>query len=146
MARSRKKREKKRKRVSDAEKKADRLYQMVRPSVVKMIERNDPKVAGLDFNKIEANAAAVGDLLAKVAMVEALHSQPSPTDAEIARARQEALKKADPDLAAGKKPEQLRMKRIPGREKGLKTARGEIRYGREYLHFPDLKVGMVPPR
>jgi hypothetical protein len=140
MGRSRKKR------ASPASRRADALYQKLKPHIVEMIEKNDPAVAGLDFNRIEANSAAVGDLLAKASMLEALAAQPPPTHAEIAEARREALKNADPDLAAGKKPEDLRMTRMQGKERGIKTARGEIRYAREYLHFPDLSVGIFPPR
>ena len=140
MGRSRKKR------ASSASKRADALYTKLKPHIVEMIERNDPTVAGLDFNTIEANSAAVGDLLAKASMLEALAAQPPPTDAEIAEARREALKRADPDLAAGKKPEDLRMTRMQDKERGIKTARGEVRYRRPYLHFPDLKVGIFPPR
>ena len=135
-----------RKRTPSASKRADALCRKLKPHIVEMIERNDPTVAGLDFNTIEANSAAVGDLLAKASMLEALAAQPPPADAEIAEARREALKRADPDLAAGKKPEDLRMTRMQGRERGIKTARGEVRYGRPYLHFPDLKVGIFPPR
>ncbi len=140
MGRSRKKR------ASSASKRADALYTKLKPHIVQMIEKNDPTVAGLDFNQIEANSAAVGDLLAKAAMLEALAAQPPATDAEIAEARREALKRADPNLAAGKKPEDLRMTRMQDKERGIKTARGEIGYRRPYLHFPDLSVGIFPPR
>ena len=140
MGRSRKKR------ASSASKRADALYTKLKPHIVEMIEKNDPAVTGLDFKQIEANSAAVGDLLAKAAMLEALAAQAPATDAEIAEARQEALKKADPNLAAGKKPEELRMKRMQDKGRGIMTARGEIRYRRPYLHFPDLKVGIFPPR
>ena len=140
MARSRKKR------ASSASRRADALYAKLKPHIVEMIEKNDPMVAGLDFNQIEANSAAVGDLLAKAAMLEALAAQPRATDAEIAEARQEALKKADPNLAAGKGPADLRMTRMQEKGRGIKTARGEIRYAREYLYFPDLAVGIFPPR
>ncbi len=134
------------KRASSASKRADELCRKLKPHIVEMIEKNDPTVAGLDFNQIEANSAAVGDLLAKAAMLEALAAQPPASDAEIALARQEALKRADPNLAAGKRPEQLRMTRMQKKERGIKTARGEIRYARQYLHFPDLSVGVFPPR
>jgi hypothetical protein len=140
MGRSRKKR------TRSASKRADELYVKLKPHIVGMIEKNDPAVAGLDFDQIEANSAAVGDLLAKAAMLEALAAQPPTTDAEIAQARQEAMKNADPNLASGKKPEQLRMTRMQDKERGIKTARGAIRYGREYLYFPDLKIGIFPPR
>ena len=136
----------KKKRASPASRKADELCRRLKPHIVEMIEKNDPAVTGLDFNQIEANSAAVGDLLAKAAMMEAIAAQPTTTEAEIAEARREALKKADPNFAAGKKPGELRMTRMQDKERGIKTARGEIRYGREYLHFPDLKVGIFPPR
>lgn len=135
-----------RRRTPSASDRADALCARLKPHIVQMIEKNDPAVAGLDFNTIEANSAAVGDLLAKASMLEALAAQPPPTDAEIAEARREALKNADPDLAAGKKPEDLRMTRMQDKERGIKTARGEVRYRRPYLHFPDLKVGIFPPR
>ncbi len=140
MARSRKKR------ASPASRKADELCRKLKPHIVEMIEKNDPAVAGVDFNKIEGNCAAVGDLLAKAAMLEAVAAQPPTTDAEIAEARREALKKADPNLAAGRKPDDLRMKRMQDRERGIETVRGGIRYRREYLYFPDLSVGIFPPR
>ena len=136
----------KRKRASPAGKRVDALYAKLKPHIVEMIERNDPAVADLDFNQIEANSAAVGDLLAKAAMVEALAAQPRATDAEVAEAREEAVRNADPNLATGKKPGDLRMTRMQDKARGIKTARGEIRYTREYLYFPDLKVGVFPPR
>jgi hypothetical protein len=128
-----------------AEDTADRIYREIKPRLIEMIERNDPAVAGLTFNDIEANSAAVGDLLAKLLMQRAVGKQPPPTDEEMEDARREALKKADPVLTTGRKPEELRVKRIPGKERSVKTARGEVRYAREYLYFPDLKVGIFPP-
>jgi hypothetical protein len=80
----------KEKRVRSVSKRADDLCRKLKPHIVEMIEKNDQAVAGLDFNQLEALAA-----------------QPPATDAEIALARREALKKADPDLAAGKEPEDL---------------------------------------
>ncbi|MHC4253937.1 MAG: hypothetical protein ACYS9X_32890 [Planctomycetota bacterium] len=65
MARSRKMR------ASPASKKAGELCRKPRPHIVEMIEKSDPAVAGLDFNQVEANSAAVGDLLAEAAMLEA---------------------------------------------------------------------------
>ena len=62
-----------------AEGEADRIYQEIRPRLVEMIERNDPAVAGLTFNDIEANSAAVGDLLAKLLMRRAIEIQPAAT-------------------------------------------------------------------
>ena len=128
-----------------AEDAADRICLEIKPRLIEMIERNDPAVAGLTFNDIEATSAAVGDLLAKLLMQRAVEKQRAPTDKEIGDARREALKKADPILTTGKKPEELRVKRIAGKERAVKTARGEVRYAREYVYFPDLKVGVFPP-
>ncbi|MCY3017858.1 MAG: hypothetical protein NTW87_02340 [Planctomycetota bacterium] len=47
-----------------------------------MIERNDPSVQDLKFDDIEAHAAAVGDLLAKLLLVRTLERQPGVTPAE----------------------------------------------------------------
>ena len=68
-------------------------------------------VTNLDMYKREER---IPELLGEeaLAMLDALEGQPPATDAEIALARREALKKADPNLAAGKKPEELRMKRM----------------------------------
>jgi hypothetical protein len=38
------------------------------------------------------------------------------------------------------------MKRVRDKPRRLGTARGEIAFAREYLYFPDLKVGVFPPR
>ena len=129
-----------------AEDAADKICQEIRPNLIEMIENNDPAVAGLTFNDIEANSAAMGDLLAKLLMLRAVEKQPPPTAGEMEEARQEAMKKADPVLTTGKKPEALVVKRIPGKERIIKTARGEVRYARDYAYFPDLKVGIFPPR
>lgn len=128
-----------------AEDTADRICREIKPRLIEMIKRNDPAVVGLTFNEIEANSAAVGDLLAKLLMQRAVEKQPPPTDEEMEDARREVLKKADPVLTTGKKPEELRVKRIAGKERSVKTARGEVRYAREYVYFPDLKVGIFPP-
>ena len=57
-----------RKRTLSASERADALCARLKPHIVEMIEKNDPAVDGLDFNQIEANSAAVGDLLAKASM------------------------------------------------------------------------------
>ena len=41
------------------------------PILAEMIESNDPSLDGLDFNQIEANAAAIGDVLARALMLRA---------------------------------------------------------------------------
>lgn len=129
-----------------AERAADELWGRLRPHVVGMIERNDPSVKGLSFDDIEANSAAAGDLLAKAMMLRALANQPRATDAEIEAARAEAVAKADPNLAAARRPGELRMTRQRGKPRRLGTIRGEIAFSREYLYFPDLKTGVFPPR
>ena len=124
---------------------ADEVCREIRPILAEMIERNDPAVENLSFDEIESNSAAAGDLVAKLLMLRALRAQPAASEAEIAEARREALSKADPNLAGERSPEELRMTRQRDRPRRLKTVRGEIRFSREYLHFPDLGVGVFPP-
>jgi hypothetical protein len=100
-----------------------------------MIDRNDPSVAGLTFSDIEANSAAVGDLLAKLMMLRALAEQPPATDEEVAAIRRKVRKSADPAMTRQK-----------GKRRRIKTVRGEITFERDYLHFPELGTGLFPPR
>ena len=111
---------------------AEALIQELKPTLVEMIERNDPTVRNLSFNDIEGNSAAVGDLLAKLLMVRALGRQAPVTPEEEQAAREAAFHKAPPQKQQ-RPPEDLQMTRIPKRK--LKTARGEITFAREYLHF-----------
>jgi hypothetical protein len=129
-----------------AEEEAEEVIEEIRPGLIEMIERNDPAVANLKFSDIEGNSAAVGDLVSKLLMQRALSKQPRAREEEVREARREALRRADPNLAGGKKPEELKMVRMKGREVRLKTVRGEVRCSREYLHFPELKLGIFPPR
>jgi hypothetical protein len=128
-----------------AEAEAEALLQELKPTLVEMIERNDPSVQSLKFNDIEAHAAAVGDLLAKLMMVRALERQPGATAAEEQAAREAAVRQAAPELRAQRPPDELQVTHIPKRARKLKTARGEITFSREYLHFPELKTGVFPP-
>jgi hypothetical protein len=125
---------------------AEDLCRRFKPHLAEMIERNDPSVEGLTFDDIEADSAAVGDLVSRLAMLDALARQGTASKAEVAEARLEAFGKAEADLAAGKRPGELRMTRQRDKPRRLKTIRGEIRFSREYLHFPDLKTGVFPPR
>jgi len=123
---------------------AEALIQELKPTLVEMIERNDPTVRNLSFNDIEGNSAAVGDLLAKLLMVRALGRQAPVTPEEEQAAREAAFHKAPPQKQQ-RPPEDLQMTRIPKRKRKLKTARGEITFAREYLHFPELGTGIFPP-
>ena len=123
---------------------AEALMQELKPALARMIERNDPTIKGLSFNDIEGNAAAAGDLLAKLMMVRALERQGPLTVAEEQAAREEAWAKADPDKRT-RPAADLQMTRIPKRRRKLKTARGEITFARDYLHFPELGTGVFPP-
>lgn len=129
-----------------AEEEADKVIRDIKPRLMEMIERNDPAVENLKLSDIEGNSAAVGDLLSKLLIQRALDKQPCATEIEIEEARREALREADPNLRGDLKPEELRMTRMKGREVRLKTVRGEVRCSREYLHFPELKLGLFPPR
>jgi pyridoxal/pyridoxine/pyridoxamine kinase len=116
----------------------------LKPILAEMLERNDPAVKNLTFNDIESNAAAVGDLLAKLMMRRALAQQPAVTAAEEIAARQAVLHK----VLRKKKlnPEELQMTHIKQRRRKLKTARGAITFKRDYLYFPELETGIFPPR
>lgn len=129
-----------------AEERTEQLCRRIRPALVEAFRRNDPAVVGITFDDIEASASAVGDLVARLLMQVAVESHPPASEKEIAAARREALSAADPNLAAGRTPESLRMTRCRGRPRILQTARGKVSYAREYLHFPDLKAGLFPPR
>ena len=128
-----------------AEKEAEEIWGDVKPRLIEMIERNDPAEKDLKFSDIEGNSAAVGDLLSKLLMQRALDKQPSASGEEVREARREALRRADPNVSSGKKPGDLKVTRMKGREVRLKTVRGEVRCSREYLHFPELKLGLFPP-
>jgi hypothetical protein len=127
-----------------AEEKAERLLSAIRPMVARAIEANNVR-RGAKFNDIEANSAGAGDVLARALMEAGILDFARATDEEVAEARSEALKKADPELASKFKPEDLRLVRQM-RERTLKTKRGPVRCSREHLYFPDLKVGLFPPR
>ncbi len=129
---------------SSAEERAERLWNVLRPAVVEAVRKNSPR-AGIKFDEIEESSAAAGDALARLLMEEGVLSFPAATDAELEEAKQEALKKADPNLAARFKPEELRVVRMR-QERTLKTMRGPVRCRREYLYFPDVNVGLFPPR
>ena len=123
---------------------AEALMLELKPTLARMRARNDPGIASPSFNDIEGNAAAAGDLLAKLMMVRALERQRPITVAEEQAAREVACAKADPEkrkrAAAG-----LQMTHIPKRRRTLKTARGEITFARDYLHFPEPGTGVFPP-
>ena len=123
---------------------ADALYVELKPILAEMLERNDPAVKNLTFNDIESNAAAVGDLLAKLMMRRALTRQPAVTPAEEIAARQAVLQKVPRKKKLN--PEELQMTHIKQRRRKLKTARGEITFKRDYLYFPELETGIFPPR
>jgi hypothetical protein len=123
---------------------AEALIEELKPALVEMIERNDPSVRNLSFNDIEGHSAAVGDLLAKLMMVRALKRQPAITPKEEQGAREAAFHKVPPQKQK-RAPADLQMTRIPQRKRKLKTARGEITFARDYLHFPELGTGIFPP-
>ncbi len=127
-----------------AEEKAERLLRAIRPIVARAIEANNVR-RGAKFNDIEANSAAAGDALARALMEAGVLEFGRASDEEVAEARAGALKKADPEVASKFKPEDLRVVRQM-RERTLRAKRGPVRCRREYLYFPDLAVGLFPPR
>jgi hypothetical protein len=127
-----------------AEEKAERLLNVVKPMVARAIEANNVR-RGAKFNDIEANSAAVGDALARALMEATSLEFGRATDEEVEEAKGRALSKAAPEFASKFKPENLRVVRQM-RERKLRTRRGPVRCSREYLYFPDLAVGLFPPR
>lgn len=124
---------------------ADELYVELKPILAEMIDRNDPSVVNLTFNDIEATSASMGDLLAKMLMVRALQRQGCATPAEELAARQAVLKSAPPKMAKKLKPEDLHLTHISDKPRTIKTMRGQITFKRQYLHFPQLSMGVFPP-
>lgn len=130
----------------DCLRQAAALLDRLKPRVAEVLERHRTQGLTLKFSEIEADGASVGDLIARMVMEEAVKLQPSATEAEELEARQAALSKADPKLAAPYRPEDLRLTHIPDRVCTLGTVRGPLAYRRTYLYFPDLCVGVFPPR
>lgn len=126
------------------EQRFDRFVAAVRPIVMEAMKRNDPR-SGIKFNDMEATSASAGDAVARMLMEEGLLRFGRATDGEVAEARRAAVAKALPELAAGQRPEDARMTRME-QVRTLKTMRGPVRCRREYLYFPDLAVGVFPPR
>lgn len=126
------------------EQRVERLFAAMRPIITEAIRKNNPR-SGIKFNDMEATSASAGDALARMLMEQGLLEFGRATDEEVAEAREAAVAKADPDVAAGRRPEDLKMTRMK-QDRTLKTMRGPVRCRREYLYFPDLKVGVFPPR
>lgn len=124
---------------------AEVLWQELKPQVAAALDEIGPGQAGLTFDKIEAQSASVGDLLARIMMHDAVCQQPVVSEAEIDRAKQTALLQAGPQ---GRKlgAEELRMAHIRDKPCTVATVRGPVPLEREYLYFPELNTGIFPPR
>ena len=70
------------------------------PALAELIENHDPCVKDLDFNQIEASSAAIGDVLARLLMQQAIAQRPAATESEVQTAYAQALKKAGVTPAA----------------------------------------------
>jgi hypothetical protein len=115
------------------------------PLLAEMIENSDPSQDGLDFNQIEASAAGIGDVLARLLMKQAVERRPAASEDEIEDAYQRACRKADLPAETPESPHTRKVRRMR-RERTLKTVRGPVTFDREYLYFPGLKTGVFPPR
>lgn len=124
---------------------AEALWQDLKPQVAAALEEMGPQQAGLTFDKIEAQSACVGDLLARVLMRDAVHRQPAASEAEIERARQTVLAQTGAQATPGRADE-LRMTHVRDKPCTVATVRGPVPLEREYLHFPELHTGIFPPR
>ena len=124
----------------------DRLFAAMRPILEEAVKKNEPR-SGIKFNDMEATSASAGDAIARILMEEGLLKFGRATDEEVDEARKTVLANADEDevAAAGQRAEDLRMTRMR-QKRTLKTMRGPVRCEREYLYFPDLSVGIFPPR
>ena len=135
------------KRVSaESLEKAEAVLLKMKPVVAEMFEKLGPANREVSFDEIESAGGARGDLLGRLLMQEVVAAQDTATDLEIEQARIEALKRAAPELSKKFKPSDLRLVRMRDKKRTLKTARGEVSLQREYLYFPDLKIGIFPPR
>lgn len=114
------------------------------PQLAELLENHDPCQAGLKFNQIEASAAAIGDVLARLLMKTAAETQAPASEGEVAAAYRQAREKAGlpPQALHAEAPSVRRMRK----QRTLKTMRGEVPIEREYLYFPGLKTGVFPPR
>jgi hypothetical protein len=126
-----------------AEERAEAILARIKPQLVAAMEKHSPERKDLKFDEIEGNSAGVGDLLARLLIQEALREQAETSAEEEAAARQSLAQDAK---AIGKTPEELRMTRIPDKPCKLGTVRGMVEHTRDYLHFPELKTGVFPPR
>lgn len=116
------------------------------PYLAEMIEQNDPALSGLDFNAVEARSAAIGDLLGRLLLRQTLDQSGRLTSAEEQQVRQAALAKAAPEYAQGRDPAHLKVVVQRDKLRTLKTARGPVPVPRDYWYFPELHVGIFPPR
>ena len=126
--------------------KAEKILLKLKPQVAQMLERLGPTNRQVTLNEIESDSAARGDLLSRLLMEELFGAQNNATDLEVKQAKVDALNRAAPELSQKFKPETLRMVRMKDKQRTLNTARGKVPLRREYLYFPDLKVGIFPPR
>jgi len=120
--------------------------QSLLPYLAEMIEQNDPALAGLDFNAIEARSAAIGDLLGRLLLRRVLDKSGTLAPQEEQAVRQAALANAAPARAHGRAPAHLKVVVQRDKPRTLKTARGPVPVPRDYWYFPELHVGIFPPR
>jgi hypothetical protein len=120
--------------------------QSLLPYLAEMIEQNDPALAGLDFNAVEARSAAIGDLLGRLLLRRVLDKSSTLAPQEEQAVRQAALAKAAPERAQGRASAHLKVVVQRDKPRTLKTARGPVPVPRDYWYFPELRVGIFPPR
>jgi hypothetical protein len=115
------------------------------PALAELIENHDPALEGLDFNQIEASAAAIGDVVSRLLMKGAVEQRPVATKQEVEAAFERARQKAGRPASEPASAEERRVMR-GRRKRRLKTMRGPVEIEREYLYFPALGTGIFPPR
>jgi DNA/RNA-binding domain of Phe-tRNA-synthetase-like protein len=101
-------------------------------------------VEDLDFNQVEASSAAIGDVLARLQMKQAVAQRPAATDSEVQAAFEQARQKAGVSPGTPVTPGEQEVRRLR-KKRTLKTIRGPVEIEREYLYFPALRAGVFPP-
>jgi hypothetical protein len=99
----------------------------------------------VSFDDIEADGASIGDLVGRRVMAIKLADLDLPPDLDDA-VRAEALRRAGPAKADGKDAKALTRHRNRKRKRTIQTIRGPVEYARDYDYFPELGLGIFPPR
>jgi hypothetical protein len=125
---------------------ADQLWARLKPLVAAALQHNSAINQGVKFDDIEARSVSVGDLLARLLMETSLTAQAAGQAGQAEQTAREAVREKAAAQPVPADPASLQITRMKARPAVVKTARGEVRYRRDYLYFPELHSGVFPPR